>query len=147
MYEKTKNPLAKLGWLGLLGVLGVSIFAPWLMSFLPFFFFFTYRNVIPDELFWTNVGKAAIKAFIVYIIFTTVAFCFFAFRATFIYHFTPEMVVRMDNMVQLDFEYYLQHLLLSAVPVFSFIITLCTFFFSLMYYRRKEKKLLGEELC
>lgn len=147
MYEKKKNPLAKLGWLGFIGVMGLAIAAPWMTTFLLFFFFFTYQKAVPDELFWFNVKKAATTAFMVYVIFTTVIFFIFAFRATFIYHFSQDMVVFTDNIVQMDFEYYIHQLLLSAVPVLSFVITLCTFFFSLMYYRRKERKLLGEEPC
>ena len=65
MKRAKKNPLSYLGWLGLIGIIGIYYMAPWMITFLLFFFFFTYSKMVPDELFWNNVRRAATKAFAV----------------------------------------------------------------------------------
>lgn len=60
-----KNKLAYLGFLGLIGFLGIIYGKAPLFSFFSFFIFFSYLKVIPDELFWENIKKSALHAFIV----------------------------------------------------------------------------------
>lgn len=61
---KRHNPLSYLGWLGLVGVVGINT-GDWLLQlFVVYFFFFIYRNMPADELFWLNVRKAGFRAFI-----------------------------------------------------------------------------------
>ena len=67
-----KNKLAYLGFLGLIGLGGI-MGKPSLFSFLPFFIFFSYAKVIPDELFRENVKRSALRAFIVQTVISVIA--------------------------------------------------------------------------
>lgn len=147
MYEKKKNQLSYLGWLGLLGVFGFLINATWMKVFILFFFFFLYTNVVPDELFWRNVKNAAVKAFVVNIVFTVIVFSFCAIRANFFLQTDQFSVEVLEAMVNIDMGYFSQLMFLAGMYIIGFIITLCTFFVTLMYDRYKERKLLGEEKC
>ena len=68
-----KNKLAYLGFLGFIGIGGILLLKPPLFAFSPFFIFFSYRNVIPDELFWENVKRSAFRAFIMQILISSAA--------------------------------------------------------------------------
>ena len=59
-----KNKMGYLGCIGFIGILGLWVGNFAISTFLVFFFFFTYAEVVPDELFKENIKKAALNAFI-----------------------------------------------------------------------------------
>ena len=103
--------------------------------------------MVPDELFWRNVKNAAVKAFVVNIVFTVIVFSFCAIRAHFFLQTDQFSVEVLEAMVNIDMGYFSQLMFLAGMYIIGFIITLCTFFVTLMYDRYKERKLLGEEKC
>lgn len=148
MKAKKKNPLSYLGWVGVLGLYGLCIGATWMLPFLLFFFFFTYTNMVADELFWNQVRRAGCKAFFVNITFCGIGFFLMMIRASFICHFDMETSMQVQNGGYLLSEDFMMQFMLSQILlVFAWIITLCTFFFSLMYYRRQEKKFVEDTSC
>ena len=60
---KLKNPLGYLGLLGFIGIIGIITEGRLFLAFFAFFVFFRYFFVIPDELFWQNLRRAAAPAF------------------------------------------------------------------------------------
>lgn len=146
MLKKKKNPLARLGWLGLIGIVGLVNNATWMQVFLLFFFFFTYWNVTPDELFWMNAKKAAVNAFVANITFTTLFLGVCTINAI-SSKFTSSMRTITEDIVQVDFAFYAHEIFIVGGYVISYMITICTFVFGLMYYRHKEKREPGEDAC
>ena len=148
MYEKKKNPLAYLGWLGLIGVWGICINALWMKVFVFFFAFFLYAKVTPDELFWKNVRKSAVRAFVVNVVLTVICMAFVAVRARWLSDLGPFYIEQVTQEVwKIDTAYLSQLMLLSTLYVVGFVVTLCTFIFGVLYEMHKEKKLLGDESC
>lgn len=149
MYEKKKNPLAHLGWLGLIGVWGICINALWMKVFILFFVFCFFRSVIPDELFWQNVKKSAVRAFVVNVVLTVICMAFVAVRASWLVdELGPFYIEQVTQEIwKIDTAYLSQLMLLSVLYIIGFIITLCMFIFGILYEMQKEKKLSGDELC
>ncbi len=151
MHEKKKNPLAKLGWLGLIGIYGVFFGAWWAICFFLFFYLFSFWNTTPDELFWTGVKKSAIIAFCTNIVLTVIGMLIAGYFSLYRHY---ELKLPYEDSYTIMDGYVSVHPILFGqrnLEVFFFhwifIITLCTFFFSLMYYRHKEKKEVGEDAC
>lgn len=146
MKRAKKNPLSYLGWLGLIGIIGIYYMAPWMITFLLFFFFFTYSKMVPDELFWNNVRRAATKAFAVNIGSQTLIFLFLFFRAVsgkgILF---SEAVQASGEACLVDVNYLFSTMIQTSMNVIIFIVTLCTFFFCLMRYNRQEKKFVEED--
>lgn len=136
------NPISYFGWLGFIGVIGIYYVSPVLTVFLLFFFCFSYSNMKSDELFWTNVRQAGFRAFVVNIVANIIAIMYLFVRATFIYKF--DTVQSNANVYLLSEQEYVQYLMCCSFFVIITIITLCTFFFTLMYFSHKEKKYLKE---
>jgi len=61
--EKMKNKLGYLSLLAILGILGFLTDNKAYLAFFSFLYYIRYFFVIPDELFKTNVQKAATPAF------------------------------------------------------------------------------------
>lgn len=114
-----KNKLAYLGFLGLLGFGGLIIQNTTLFSFFPFFIFFSYANVIPDELFWDNVKKSALHAFIVQTIISTIIIAAGSFFAADLNLFVGIMIGGL---------------------CFNYGIGILIFALNLAYYENREKK-------
>lgn len=70
-------------------------------------------------------------------------------RTSFVYKFSYNNDMQIQsNGNYLITEDFMGHIMLEGIfQVLGFIITLSTFIFSLMYYRRQEKKFMGEETC
>ena len=136
---KTKrNPLSHLGWLGLIGLVGVWAMTPLLMVFLLFFFFFSYGHMTPDELFWANVRRAGIRALAVNLTLSGGAAVGFFLRALYRW---PASELRMeDGLVTMPESLYGQYSLLASSGLLIFMVTLCTFIFTLMYISHREGK-------
>lgn len=137
-----KNKLSWLGFLGFIGVYGIFVMTPTLIVFLAFFFFFSYKNMIPDELFRQNVRKAGLRAFYVYLALAGGCLLLLHIRAM-QYSFEYFNIYGKDAafMAEKNTE---QGLLALGMFVWSFIVTICTFCFTLMRDSHKEKKLLEE---
>lgn len=139
--ETKKNPLSHLGWLGLLGVAGAFIGAPVLAVFLLFFFFFTYRNMPADELFWVNVRKAATRAFAVYIGYDIVA-ALILVALTVLTVIPAGLPVIDQGKAILSLDLFHMLFLILYLFVLGIALALCLFFFTLICIHRKEKKFL-----
>ena len=119
-----KNPLSYLGWLGLIGIIGVNLSAhgAWILQlFLIYFFFFIYRNVPADELFWFNVKKAGLSSFILGLIINNIVLITLAIF---------ESIGGNQDATKLIIGMFL---ISSFIPLLFFIGIL-------MYYNRQEKK-------
>lgn len=68
-----RNPFGFFGLLGLIGFLGFLPDRQAFWGFFGYFVFLRYFTVIPDELFQTNVRKAATPAFFVAVVCSTLA--------------------------------------------------------------------------
>ena len=149
--KKKRNPLSYLGWLGLVGLVGLWAGSPSLMVFLLFFFFFAYGGMTPDELFWTNVRRAGLRALTVNLVLTCVETGVMNGRGIYFGLTVPETLITLpispseSGLVTLPWIQYEQLLFGLGFPVLIFIITVCTFIFTLMYFNRKEKKFNEEE--
>lgn len=143
---KRKNPLFYFGWLGLLGVLGLYLNAFVLWPFLAFFFFFSYKNMAPDELFWENVRRAGLKSFVAGSSFGLVATFALFYRSSIAYQFTSPQFASDGLTVSMGSEQYLQYVLGAAAFVLTYVIMICTFAFTLMWYGHKEKKFTENEI-
>lgn len=137
---KRKNPLFYFGWLGLLGVLGLYMNAFVLWPFLAFFFFFSYKNMEPDELFWENVRRAGLKSFVAGASFGLIATIVLFYRSSIAYHLTAPLLAADGLTVSIDAALFEQFILCAAAFVLTFVILICTFAFTLMWYGHKEKK-------
>ena len=155
--KKKRNPLSHLGWLGILGVLGLLI-APGLniLTCLLFFFFFTYRNMPADELFWQNVRRAGLRAFAVGTgvgLAWNVVIIIRGFTLTYkgLMFMTMEeyqnaaLAARAAPTVTVPSGYYLQSEWIQLGFSWMLLLSLCTFMFTLMYFARREKKYAGED--
>jgi len=148
MYEKKKNPLAYLGWLGLIGIWGICINALWMKVFILFFVFCFFRSVTPDELFWQNVKKSAVRAFVVNVVFTICCMAFVDIRAHVISKLGTLYAEQItEDMWEINTAYLSQLMLLAFTYIMNFVITICTFVFGILYEMHKEKKSSGDESC
>lgn len=142
-----KNPLSYLGWLGLLGVFGLG-FAPIMIPFLICFVFFSYRNVITDELFWENVRRSGTRAFVSALIFDVVI-CVFAYgRGLAVsYRFGDEFFrpIIEGNKITVWMYSYAQMALLFLAFFVSMLLMVLVFFVSMMCVRRHEKRSLENQ--
>jgi Na+/alanine symporter len=125
--SKLKNKLGYLGFLGFVGILGLFWHSFIHSTFLVFFFFFTYANVIPDELFKVNIHKSALNAFIVNMVINMVIIAVSTTISN-LYQFTEPDITVM---------YFV-----SAAFVLNFAISILVFVFSLMYLAHQEKSVL-----
>jgi len=137
---KRKNPLFYFGWLGLLGVLGLYLQTSVLWPFLVFFFFFSYKSMEPDELFWENVRRAGLKSFVAGAAFSVVSLLALFYRSSIAYQLTFPQISSDGLTVSMDSALYEQMLLLSHAFSITIMIMLCTFAFTLMWYGHKEHK-------
>ena len=122
-----KNKLGYLGFLGFIGVLGLFWGSFSHSIFLVFFFFFTYSKVIPDELFKENIKKAALSAFIVNMIISTLIMV------------VCTTISNIHQYVELN---NIMLLYGFAAFVVNFTISILVFVFTLMFYAHKEKRIL-----
>lgn len=120
-----RNKLGYLGFLGLIGILGLWMGSFTHIAFLVFFFFFTYANVIPDELFKENIKKAALKAFIVSMVINTLIMIASSVISNY-YQFTSPNSSIM--------------LFVIAGFALNYVISILVFVFTLMYYGHIEKR-------
>ncbi|ADY55447.1 hypothetical protein Sgly_1122 [Syntrophobotulus glycolicus DSM 8271] len=113
-----KNKLAYLGFLGFIGFGGLIGGKANLFSFLPFLIFFSYINVIPDELFWENVKNSAFYAFVVQTIISVIAL-------------TISTIITDTNLIV--------GVLIGGLSL-NYGIGIFIFALSLSYYEHREKK-------
>ena len=146
MKRAKKNPLSYLGWLGLIGIIGIYYMAPWMITFLLFFFFFTYSKMVPDELFWNSVRGPATKAYAGKIGSPTLIFLFLFFRAVSGKGIPfSEAVQASGEACLVDVNYLFSTMIQTSMNVIIVIVTICTFFFCLRRYNRQEKKFVEED--
>lgn len=137
-----RNPLSYLGFLGFIGFVGLWSFSMSLLVFFLFFFFFTYTKMTPDELFWQNVRRAGLRALTVYLVLQcahTLAMNIWGI----VYYFTSggwSYPVAEGGMVTVEEGLFTRYVLNGSVSVLLFIITICTFVLTLLYFDRKERK-------
>lgn len=122
-----KNKLGYLGFLGFVGILGLYWGSFTHSIFLIFFFFFSYRNVIPDELFKENIKKSALVSFMVNMIFNIMILLIGSIISNFNHYDEPNMIMIFYT---------------SIAFIINFIISISIFIFSLMYYSYREKRAL-----
>ncbi|WP_298844299.1 DUF3796 domain-containing protein [Clostridium sp.] len=120
-----KNKMGYLGCIGFIGILGLWVGNFAISTFLVFFFFFTYAEVVPDELFKENIKKAALNAFISNMIINTVILIVCTLITNF-YHFTT------PNSKMLSYSF--------AAFTLNFVISILIFVFTLIFYGHKEKR-------
>lgn len=144
---KTKtNPLSYLGWLGVLGLFGV-MFVPVLIPFLLCFSFFSYSRVIPDELFWRNVNRAAARGFwTVFGLDTIIAVVMFGrgMSASWLGHPGPDVSFE-GNLVTMGTFVFDQFFLVFLMFFVSLTVMILVFTISMMRFKKQEKKLLAED--
>lgn len=122
-----KNKLGYLGFLGFVGILGLYWGSFTHSIFLIFFFFFSYRNMIPDELFKENIKKSALVSFMVNMIFNIMILMIGSIISNFNHYAEPNMIMIFYT---------------SIAFIINFIISISIFIFSLMYYSYREKRAL-----
>jgi len=119
-----KNKLAYLGFLGFLSILSPFTFlgeySSVALCMFPFFFFFLYAKVEPDELFDLHVQKSAARAFFVGLIITA-----------------PILVISF---------LLVNEAIIRFLFVICFITALSTFIISLEIFERREKKVLQDDI-
>lgn len=118
-----KNKIAYLGFLGILGLLGLYWGSGHSM-FLLFFFFFAFRNTIPDELFKENMRRSATKALTINL---TLSFIVLAISTTY------------SNLMQVKVPSNEFLLVMVGAFIIIFTVSCMAFIFTLMYYNYKEK--------
>lgn len=154
--KKKRNPLFWFGFLGIIGVLGLFAFSVTTISFLLFFFFFTYRNMTPDELFWQNVRRAGLRAFVAGTGFGLLWMLAVQCRGV-IMQMQGSLFATMGDSqaalaaaiasgkITLPMGVYSQFVLAINGFVWTLLVSLGTFVFTLMYFNRKEKKFARED--
>lgn len=148
--KKKRNPLCYFAALGIIGFIGVYMMSPVIMVFLLFFFFWGYRNMTPDELFWENVRRAGLRAFAAGVAVDAAAMIFLIVRALpYMFGFggAPYDFAVLDGMVQMNESLFMHYVLLTYAFTIQMVVSLCTFFFSLMHFRKKEEKGAEEMAC
>lgn len=142
-----KNPLSYLGWLGLFGIFGL-MYAPIMIPFLICFVFFSYRNVIADELFWENVRRSGTRAFVSSLIFDVVI-CVFAYGRGLVLSarlgdevFRP--IVEGDRVTVWMYS-YAQTVFIFLAFFASMLLMMLVFSISMMRVRRREKRSLENQ--
>ncbi|MBU3182934.1 DUF3796 domain-containing protein [Clostridium psychrophilum] len=120
-----KNKMGYLRCIGFIGILGLCMGNFAISTFLVFFFFFTYAEVVPDELFKENIKKAALNAFISNMIINTIILIVCTLITNF-YHFTT------PNSKMLFYS--------VAAFTLNFVISILIFVFTLIFYGHKEKR-------
>lgn len=141
------NPLSYLGWLGVLGIIGL-ICVPTLIPFLICFTFFSYTNMIADELFWSNVRTSAGRAFWVGFIFDTVVMVGLVMRGLFIGSKLPytEMIPQNGaTTITMSVFNYGTYTFTFLAFVLNMIIMLLTFSISMLRLRKQEKLSLEDQ--
>lgn len=143
---KTKrNPLSYLGWLGVLGVLGL-FFVPMFIPFLLCFTFFAYSNMLPDELFWKNVNRAAAKAFWSVFAVDVVAAFAIHIRAMFASGIGREIPITIEgDIVTMGIFTWEQFFIVFMAFFGSITLMILVFTISMMRFKKQEKKLLAED--
>lgn len=120
-----KNNLGYLGYLGFIGVLGLWMNSFVHIAFLLFFFFFTYANVIPDELFKENIKKSALNTFMLNMIINTLIIIVCSSISNFYQFISPS-----NNMMLFGI----------AAFTLNYVISILIFILTLMHYSHKEKR-------
>ncbi|MCP1109499.1 DUF3796 domain-containing protein [Ohessyouella blattaphilus] len=121
-----KNPLSYLGWFGIVGIVGINTGDFLLQLFLVYFIFFIYRWVPADELFWLNVRRAGLRAFIFLMVTNSLAIIFISI---------------IENIGKSLQTYFAPNFFLKLLCIL-FAISLLYFIGLLLYYSREEKKYL-----
>lgn len=145
-----RNPLCYFAVLGIIGFLGVYMMAPAVIVFLLFFFFWGYRDMIPDELFWENVRKAGLRAFAAGMgadAVATIILVVKSWAGILGADIQTGSISAADGMVTMGEELFGSYAILSSFFTIQMIVSLCTFFFTLMYFRKKEEKGAEEKGC
>ena len=140
--KQQRNPLAYLGWLGLIGFWGLVSSMVNLCVFFLFFFFFTYRTKIPDELFWTNVHKAATRTLAVNMTLTCVVLLGIYARGM---HYRLGIPVEENGVYLVPAVQWEQSLLFAGFSNIAFMLTICIFVFTLMYLNYRERRFAAPE--
>lgn len=140
------NPLSYIGYLGWLGAIGI-LFAPVLIPFLLCFFFFSYTNVIADELFWENVHKAATKSFwsVFSVDVVIVIILFFRSMAYVLGGHKSIPVTVEGNTVTLSAIAFEQIAIGQFAFYGSIILMVLVFVFCMMKLKKQEKQMLEED--
>ncbi len=150
MKAKKRNPLCYFALLGVIGFLGVYMMAPAIIVFLLFFFFWGYKDMTPDELFWENVRKSGLRAFAAGMGIDVTAAIFLVVRSwAGILGLDTQTgsISAADGMVTMSENIFGHYTLLSTFFTIQMVVSICTFFFTLMYFRKKEEKGAEEIRC
>lgn len=137
-----RNPLSYLGYLGFLGFVGLWTFSTSLMVFFLFFFFFAYSKMELDELFWKNVRRAGIRALVVNLLLNCTLMLVMNIWGI-AYYFSDggwTNPVMENGMVVMETGLFTCYAINVVALVLCFIVTLCTFIFTLIYFHYKEQQ-------
>lgn len=120
-----KNKLGYLGLLGIVGLVGLYWGSFTHTIFLLFFFFFAFRNTVPDELFKENMKNAALKTVILNLTLNILIMAWSTFVSN-----TEQLAE-----IQVDFV-----TVIAGFQILTFCLSIMMFVFTLMYYTYKESK-------
>ena len=104
--------------------------------------FFTYRAKIPDELFWTNVHKAATRTLAGYMTFFLLSTLAIYIRGCY-FHLEPPVL--QDGFYQVPIVQWQQSLWFAGFVNASVVVIVCLFMFMLMYLNYRERRFAGPE--
>lgn len=147
-----KNKLAYLGFLGFLGIFGLWSGAYAFVPFVLCFFFFTYANMECDELFILNLRRAGLWSATASLILQGILLCFTVWRnmtqapvdMELSAYETLVLTAAAGDTVTLPGFFFLSMHLLIAYFSIIFMLSLCIFMFSLLYFSKREKRAVEE---
>lgn len=139
------NPLSYLGWLGFLGILGLFFGQKLFIPFFMCFSFFSYRNDIPDELFWQNVNRASARAFWWVFGFDLLVLVSQLIRGIGIWRtMEPVETVITETTVAMGIAQFSQTMILTLAFIANVFLIVLVFSISMMRFKNRERQLLEE---
>ena len=104
--------------------------------------FFSYRKMIADELFWSNVRKAGTRAFWSGFAFDVAGLLFLVYRG-----FTGgfDRVALEESSVTMEIGLYMQHMYSMLFFIGNLVLMLCVFAVSMMRFKKQEKRFLSAQ--
>lgn len=149
-----KNKMAYLGFLGFLGLFGLWAGATVFLPFLLCFFFFTYANMERDELFRHNLRRAGLYAAVVNLGLQALILVYAVWRnmtqapagmgMDMAAYETLVLRAYAGEAVTLPGFFFLSLHLQYVYFIITFMLSLCVFMFSLLYFSKREKRAVEE---
>lgn len=140
----TANPLSYLGWLGIIGIFGI-LFVPVFIPFLLCFTFFSYHNMMADELFWKNVHRASVRGFwSVFVLDVVIAVVLFIRGMTYGIRHGEIPITIEKNVISMGIFSYNQFMISFLTFFASITLMILIFTVSMMRFKKMEKKMVEE---